>query len=71
MLNSENKSKSLRSNKLLCFKYFSKLRHFSFKSTQPNYFSFLIVDKTTKNIFKYFKLFKPILECGNCFIYNI
>ena len=45
IFNSENKSKPSRSNKLSCFKYFSRFKLFSFKSTQHNNFKFLILNK--------------------------
>ena len=48
IFNSKNKSKPSRSNKLSCFKYFSKFKHFSFKSTQSNNFKFLILNKKPK-----------------------
>ena len=48
IFNSENKSKPSRSNKLSCFKDFSRFKHFCFKSTQPNNFKFLILNKKLK-----------------------
>jgi len=48
IINYENKYKSSRSNKLLCFKYFSKFKHFYLKNTQPNDFYFLILNKKIK-----------------------
>jgi len=47
IFNSENKSNSSISNKLSCFKDFSKFKHFSFKNEQSNDFSLLTLHKKT------------------------
>ena len=60
IFDSENKSKPSRSNKLSCFKYFSRFKHFSFKSIQLNYFNFLILNKKSK-------IYLYILNCLNLF----
>jgi len=60
IFNSENKSKPSKSNKLSCLKYFSRFKHFSFKSTQPNNLKFLILNKKPK-------IFSYILNCSTLF----
>ena len=51
IFNFENKSKPSRSNKLSCFKYFSRFKHFSFKSTHPNNFNNNFDSQTQDNNF--------------------
>jgi len=52
IFNYGNKSNSSLSNKLSCFKDFSKFKHFSFKNVQSSDFNFLTLDKK-QNISSY------------------
>ena len=58
ILNYENKSKTLRFNKLSSFQDILRFRHFSFKSTRADDINFLILNK---------KIFSYILNCSNLF----
>ena len=56
----ENKSKSKSSRS--CFKKPSRLRYLFCKPSSSSDFNFLKLNKKTKNIFLYLKLFKPTLN---------
>ena len=58
IFNYENKSNSSLSNKLSCFKYFSRFKHFSFKNVQSSDFNFLTLCKKQK-------ISSYILNCSN------